>query len=72
MDLTQVRIEKEHTIKEVNLSDKELVSFLFSLGCYPGEPITVISHLKKGCIVSIKDSRYHVDNDLAQAIILEE
>ena len=48
--------------------DEELNSFLFSLGCYSGEPITVISHLKGGCVVSIKDGRYNIDNELAGAI----
>ena len=48
--------------------DEELNSFLFSLGCYSGEPITVISHKKGGCVVSIKDARYNIDNELAQAI----
>ena len=70
MDLTQVRIEKEHTIKEVNLSDKELVSFLFSLGCYPGEPITVISKRNSGLVVAIKNARYSIDKDLAKSIIV--
>ena len=50
------------------ITEEELNAFLFSLGCYSGEPITVISHLKNGCIVSIKDSRYHIDKQLAQAI----
>ena len=48
--------------------DEELKSFLFSLGCYSGEPITVISHLKGGCVVSIKDGRYNIDTDLAKTI----
>ena len=48
--------------------DEELTSFLFSLGCYSGEPITVVSHLKGGCVVSIKDGRYNIDTDLAKAI----
>ena len=47
---------------------EELTSFLFSLGCYSGEPITVVSHLKGGCVVSIKDGRYNIDTDLAKAI----
>ena len=47
---------------------KELTSFLFSLGCYSGEPITVVSHLKGGCVVSIKDGRYNIDTDLAKVI----
>ena len=51
-----------------NTMDDELKSFLFSLGCYSGEPITVISHIKGGCVVSIKDARYNIDTDLARAI----
>ena len=58
----------EYIIKQIVTNDEELDAFLFSLGCYSGEPITVISHLKGGCIVSIKDGRYTVDNDLAAAI----
>ncbi len=61
---------KEYIISRIETDDEELNSFLFSLGCYSGEPITVISHLKGGCIVSIKDSRYSIDNHLAEAIIL--
>ena len=52
--------------------DEELDAFLFSLGCYSDEPITVVSHLKGGCIVSVKDSRYNIDNQLAEAIVLYE
>ena len=58
----------EYIIGNIVTHDEELDAFLFSLGCYSGEPITVISHLKGGCIVSIKDGRYHIDNDLAAAI----
>ncbi len=59
---------KEYIVKRIATDDEELNSFLFSLGCYSGEPITVISHLKGGCIVSIKDGRYNIDNELAGAI----
>ena len=52
--------------RDLSLEDKE--AFLFSLGCYSGEPITVISHIKGGCVVSIKDARYNIDTDLAKAI----
>ena len=48
--------------------ERELDAFLFSLGCYSGEPITVISHRKGGCVISIKDGRYTIDRDLASAI----
>ncbi len=70
MDMTLKNAEegKEYIIKSIATEDEELDSFLFSLGCYSGEPITVISHLKGGCIVSIKDGRYHIDNQLAEAI----
>ncbi|MDD6044730.1 MAG: FeoA family protein [Clostridia bacterium] len=59
---------KEYIIKEVNTRDRELDTFLFSLGCYEGEPITVVSRLKGGCVVSIKDGRYTIDNQLAESI----
>ena len=58
---------KEYTVKSIN-TDDELNSFLFSLGCYSGEAITVVSHLKNSCVVSIKDGRYNIDHQLADAI----
>ncbi|MBR2405195.1 MAG: ferrous iron transport protein A [Clostridia bacterium] len=70
MNLMQAIEEKEYIIKQIDTDDEELNAFLFSLGCYSGESITVISHLKGGCIVAIKDSRYNIDNELAQAIIV--
>ena len=59
---------QEDIIKQINTDDEELNAFLFSLGCYVGEPVTVVSHLKGGCVVSIKDGRYNIDNQLASAI----
>lgn len=70
MDLSCAQEGKEYIIKKIETDDEELNAFLFSLGCYSGEPITVISHLKGGCIVSIKDGRYNIDNELAKAIIV--
>ena len=70
MNLTHAIEEKEYVIKSIETNDEELNSFLFSLGCYGGENITVISHLKSGCIVSIKDGRYSIDPQLADAIII--
>ena len=61
---------KEYIIQQIETDDDELNSFLFSLGCYSGEAITVVSHLKGGCVVSIKDGRYNIDNQLAEAIII--
>ena len=68
MTLKHAEIEKEYIIKQIVTEDEELDAFLFSLGCYAGEKITVISHLKGGCVVSIKDARYNIDNQLAEAI----
>ena len=59
---------KEYIVKSIATDDEELDAFLFSLGCYSGEPITVIAHRRGGCIVSIKDGRYSIDNALAEAI----
>lgn len=59
-----------YIIRDVQTNDEEMSSFLFTLGCYSGEPITVISHLSGGCVVSIKDGRYNLDNRLAQAILI--
>ena len=70
MDLTAANIGEEYIIREILTDDEEMDAFLFSLGCYSGEPITVISHLKGGCVVSIKDSRYTIDTLLAEAIII--
>ena len=60
----------EYIIKQIETEDEELDAFLFSLGCYAGEPITVISRQKGGCTVSIKDGRYNIDNQLAEAIVI--
>ena len=68
MNLSNAMIGEEYIVKEIQTEDDELKSFLFSLGCYSGEPITVISHIKGGCVVSIKDARYNIDTDLAKAI----
>lgn len=70
MTLKDATEGKEYVISRIETDDEELNSFLFSLGCYSGEMITVISHLKGGCIVSIKDARYNIDNQLAEAIIV--
>ena len=68
MNLADAIIGEEYIVKEIETDDEELKSFLFSLGCYSGEPVTVISHIKGGCVVSIKDARYNIDTDLAMAI----
>lgn len=70
MNLRSAEEGREYIILGIETDDEELNGFLFSLGCYSGEPITVVSHLKGGCVVSIKDSRYNIDNQLAEAIII--
>ena len=68
MNLQIAEEGKEYIIKNINTDDDELDAFLFSLGCYSGEPITVVTRRKSGCVVSIKESRYNIDNQLAEAI----
>ena len=68
MTLLDAEEGKEYIVRDIGTDDEELESFLFSLGCYSGEPITVVSRMRGGCVVSIKDGRYNIDTDLAQAI----
>lgn len=72
MTLLEANEGSEYIIKNITTDDEELNAFLFSLGCYAGEPITVVSHLKGGCIVSIKDARYNIDKELAKAIEIKK
>jgi ferrous iron transport protein A len=62
---------KEYIIEQIETNDEELNSFLFTLGCYVGQPITVIKHLKASSTVAIKDARYNIDKNLAEAIIVK-
>lgn len=70
MDLRNAVIGETYIIKDIQTEDEELKSFLFRLGCYSGEPITVVSRLKSGCVVSIKDGRYNIDDGIAEAILV--
>ncbi|MBS6397354.1 MAG: ferrous iron transport protein A [Clostridiales bacterium] len=70
MTLKDAVAGKEYIIRQIETDDEELNGFLFSLGCYSGEAITVVSHLKGGCVVSIKDGRYNIDRQLAEAIVV--
>lgn len=70
MTLKQAKEGTEYIIQRIDSDDEELNAFLFSLGCYSGEPITVVSRLRSGCVVSIKDARYNIDNQLAEAIVV--
>ena len=68
MNLKSAIEGQEYIVKQIVTDDDELNAFLFSLGCYSGEAITVVQHLKSGCVVSIKDARYNIDHQLAEAI----
>lgn len=72
MDLREADIGEIYTVEDIDTDDEDLKAFLFSLGCYSGEPVTVISHLKGGCIVSIKDGRYNIDNGIAGAVLIRK
>ena len=65
MNLNDANVGETYIVEDIETDDEELKAFLFSLGCYSGEPVTVISHLKGGCTVSIKDGRYNIDNGLS-------
>ena len=70
MTLLDAQIGEEYIIKDIVTDDEEMDAFLFTLGCYSGEPITVVSRKRGGCVVSIKDGRYNIDNFLAEAIVI--
>ena len=70
MKLTEAQAGEEYIIQNIKTDDEEMNSFLFTLGCYSGEPITIITKLRNSCIVSIKDGRYNIDNQLAEAIVV--
>ena len=70
MNLSVAEEGKEYIIQRIETDDEDLNAFLFSLGCYSGEPITVVSRRKGGCTVSTKDGRYNIDNQLAEAIVV--
>ena len=70
MNLWTAQEGKEYIIQRIETDDEELNAFLFSLGCYSGEPITVVSRRRGSCTVAIKDGRYNIDNQLAEAILI--
>ena len=70
MDLTKVPEGQEYIIQRIETDDEDLNSFLFSLGCYSGEPITVVSRRRGSCTIAVKDGRYSIDSELAAALIV--
>ena len=70
MNLTTAEEGKEYIIRRIDTDDEELDAFLFSLGCYSGESITVVSRRRGSCTISVKDGRYSIDDQLAEAIVI--
>lgn len=70
MNLLTAREGQEYIVQRIETQDEELNAFLFSLGCYSGEPITVVSRRRGSCTVAIKDGRYNIDSQLAAAIVV--
>ena len=70
MNLMKVETGKEYMIQNIVTNDHEMDSFLFSLGCYSGEPVTVISRMRRSCVIAVKDARYNIDSQLAEAIVV--
>ena len=70
MSLTTAAEGREYIIQSIETDDEDLNAFLFSLGCYSGEPVTVVSRRRGSCVLSIKDGRYSIDEQLAKAIIV--
>ncbi len=70
MSLMKAKIGQEYRIHNIVTNDDEMDAFLFTLGCYSGEPVTVISRMKRSCVIAVKDARYNIDSRLAEAIFL--
>ena len=70
MNLYEANLGQVYYITDIQTNDEELDAFLFSLGCYSGEPITVVSRKKSSCVVVIKDGRYNIDKALASVILI--
>lgn len=70
MTLAKAQVGVEYIVRAVETDDEELEAFLFSLGCYAGEPVTVVSRRRGNCVISVKDGRYSIDNQLADAILI--
>jgi len=72
MDLRSAMEGKDYIVEAIETDDEELNAFLFSLGCYSGEPIRVVKRRRSGCVISVKDGRYNIDDQLAAAILVKE
>ncbi len=69
-NLVEAAINVPYVIRDVNTPDLKMKEFLFTLGCYPGETVTVISVLAENYVINVKDARYSIDTELARAILV--
>ncbi len=70
MTLNEADLNKDYIVKNIQVDDEDLIGFLLRLGCYAGEKIAVVSRKKRNCVIAIKDARYNIDSQLAEAIIV--
>ncbi|MFV0424331.1 MAG: ferrous iron transport protein A [Bacilli bacterium] len=71
MELNKGKLNQSYTVVEIKTNDESMKEFLFSLGCFPGENLTIISKLAANFVISVKDARYSIDENLAKCIIVE-
>jgi len=72
MNISNCELHTEYIIASIIATEADMKDFLFTLGCYPGETVVLISRLPSMYVVAIKNSRYSIDDDLARAICLRE
>mgnify|MGYP000138511117 CR=1 FL=1 len=70
MTLSEGKPNKSYKVTSISAEEEGMKDFLFTLGCYPGESVTIISRLASNLIVNIKDARYSIDSELARAIVI--
>ncbi len=70
MTLNEAELGVEYIVKKIATDDEDMVSFLFTLGCYEDQPVTVVTRKKKNMVLSIKDARYNIDSELASVILV--
>ncbi|WP_330696420.1 FeoA family protein [Acetoanaerobium noterae] len=70
MNLSQAKLNTSYIVKDIKTNDEEIKNFLFTLGCYEGESVTIVSVLAEIYVISVKDARYSIDKDLAEAILI--
>lgn len=70
MNLSKAQLGVTYRIECVQAKLKT-VEYLLTLGCFEGEQLTLVSKLSGNYVVSLKDSRYAIDEEMAKDIVLE-